>query len=141
MSEIFSGHPIVVRHHGGLRFVASARSHEIATDQPLRSGGTDCGATPLELLGAALGSCIALYVQQFCEARDLPAVGMRVEVSQKNESGPNRVGSFSVRVVLPDEMPTEYVTILERVVRSCPVHNTLSMGSAIHVELAVPAAV
>jgi putative redox protein len=141
MSETSSGHPIVVRHHGGLRFVASARSHEIVTDQPLRSGGTDCGATPLELLGAALGSCIALYVQQFCEARSLPSEGMSIEVRQKNESGPNRVGSFSVRVVLPDDMATEYVTILERVVRSCPVHNTLSMVSAIDVEVALPTVV
>src|SRR6476620_624217 len=120
--------PIVVRHTGGTRFVARARSHEIVTDQTQRSGGAYSGATPLELLGAALGSCMALYVQQFCEVRDLPYVGMKVEVRQKNEKGPNRVGEFSVKVVLPQELPEQYMSVLERVVQSCPVHNTLLAG-------------
>jgi len=37
---------------------------------------------PLELIGAALGSCIALYVQRFLHVRNLPYHGMRVEVEQ-----------------------------------------------------------
>jgi putative redox protein len=138
MSNEFAGVPIVVRHEGGMRFVARARSHEIVTDQMQRSGGTDSGATPLELLGAALGSCIALYVQQFCEVRELPYGGMKVEVRQKNEKGPNRVGEFSVKVVLPEELPEQYMSVLERVVQSCPVHNTLLAGASVTVGVLVP---
>lgn len=138
MIDDFTGAPIVVRHDGGMRFIARARSHEIVTDQMERSGGADSGATPLELLGAALGSCIALYVQQFCEVRDLPFAGMRVEVRQKNEKGPSRIGKFSVRLMMPEELPEQYLSMLERVVQSCPVHNTLVPGAPVSIEILMP---
>lgn len=139
MTETFSGTPIFVRHDGGMRFVAKVRTHEIVTDQMEHSGGADSGPTPLEALGAALGSCIALYVQQFCEIRDLPYAGMRVEVRQKNEKNPSRVGKFAVTLVMPEEIPEQYVAMLERVVQSCPVHNTLVAGAAMSVDILVPA--
>lgn len=138
MFEGMAGTPIVVRHDGGMKFVARARSHEIVTDQTERSGGMDSGPTPLELLGAALGSCIALYVQQFCEVRSLPYAGMKVEVRQKNEASPNRVGRFAVRVVMPEELPEQYLSMLERVVKTCPVHNTLATGASVTVGIQVP---
>lgn len=138
MIDDFTGAPIVVRHDGGMRFVAKARGHEIVTDQMERSGGTDSGATPLEALGAALGSCIALYVQQFCEVRNLPYEGMKVEVRQKNERNPSRIGKFAIRLVMPEELPEQYAAMIERVVQSCPVHNTLVAGAPVSVEILIP---
>ena len=135
MTSELVGVPTVVTHDGGMRFTARARSHEIVTDQTKRSGGGDSGPTPLELLGAALGSCVALYVQQFCEVRGLPFAGMRVEVRQKNEKSPNRVGEFSIRVVLPEELPPQYASVLQRVVESCPVHNTLLNGATVDAQI------
>ena len=79
--------PIVVTHKGGVSFAAQIRSHRIITDQPTFAGGKDAGPAPLELLGASLGSCIALYVQQFCHARGLPYEGMRVEVDCAHGAG------------------------------------------------------
>jgi uncharacterized OsmC-like protein len=139
MSETYSGTPIVVRHGGGMKFIASVRSHEIVTDQMEHHGGANSGPTPLEALGAALGSCIALYVQQFCETRKLSHAGMRVEVRQKNEKNPSRVGKFAVTLVMPEEIPQQYAAMLERVVQSCPVHNTLVEGAEMSVNILVPA--
>ena len=138
MSETYSGTPIVVRHDGGMRFVANVRSHEIVTDQMEHHGGANSGPTPLEALGAALGSCIALYVQQFCETRGLPYAGMRVEVRQKNEKNPSRVGKFAVTLVMPEAISEQYAAMLERVVQSCPVHNTLVKGASVVVETLIP---
>jgi uncharacterized OsmC-like protein len=133
--------PIVITHEGGLRFAAQVRSHRLVTDQPERAGGTDSGPAPLELLGAALGTCIALYVQQFCHARALPYQGMRVEVEQRGEKHPARVGEFVVRVLMPAALPEQYVPMLERVVRSCPAHNTLADGAGMNIEIVMPAGV
>lgn len=135
MIDEFIGKPIVIRHDAGKRFVATARTHEIVTDQAEKSGGLDSGATPLELLGAALGSCIALYVQQFCEVRHIPHTGMEVEVRQANEKNPSRVSAFSVRLVMPESLPVQYVSILERVIKSCPVHNTLAEGATVSIDI------
>lgn len=134
--------PMVVTHEGGLKFATQIRGHRVMVDQPAHVGD-DEGPMPLELLGASLGSCVALYVKQFCEARDLPYEGMRVEVQQLGARNPGRVGTFDVRVILQDELPEQYAEVLERVARSCPAHNTLSMGSevAVRIEQESPAAV
>jgi len=131
--------PIVVTHDGGVRFTAQVRGHRIVVDQPERAGGADTGPAPIELLGASLGTCVALYVQQFCQARGLSSAGMRVEVMQLGAQNPNRIGEFGVRVELPDGIPDQYLPMLERVAKSCPAHNTLVHGAEVRVEIAAPA--
>jgi putative redox protein len=133
--------PMVITHEGGMRFAAQLRSHRIVTDQSLRAGGEDSAPSPVELLGASLGSCIAFYVQQFCQARGLSYEGLQVEVEQHSEKNPARVAEFVVRVVMPEDLPDHYVPVLERVVRSCPAHNTLSPGAMIKIEIVMPAGV
>lgn len=133
--------PMVVTHEGGLKFAAQVGSHRIIVDQPARAGGEDAGPAPIALLGVALGTCVALYVQQFCNARNLPHDGMRVEVESYGAQNPGRIGEFKVRVVLPQELPPKYAEMLEQVARSCPAHNTLVHGAEVNVEIAVPASV
>jgi len=133
--------PIVVTHDGGLRFAAQVRSHRVVVDQPLHAGGQDSAPMPVEMLGVSLGTCIALYVQQFCQLRGIPTEGMRVEVDQVSARHPSRVSEFAVRVVLPQSLPPAYGEMLERVVHSCPAHNTLEQGAALHVVIETPAPV
>ncbi|HEX8944177.1 MAG TPA: OsmC family protein [Gemmatimonadaceae bacterium] len=130
--------PIVVTHDGGVRFAAQIRSHRIVVDQPVRGGGGDTGPSPIELLGTALGTCVALYVQQFCHTRDLPYDGLRVEVEQYGATNPARIGRFVVRVILASELPEHYAAMLERVARSCPAHNTLERGADVTVLIETP---
>lgn len=131
--------PIVVTHDGGLRFAAQVRSHRVIVDQPLGAGGMDSGPMPIEMLGVSLGTCIALYVQQFCQPRGISTSGLRVEVDQLGARHPNRIAEFVVRVFLPEPVSPAYAEMLERVVRSCPAHNTLDHGAEVqvHVETAV----
>ena len=132
--------PIVVTLAGGLRFPAQVRTHRVTVDQPARAGGDDTGPMPLELLGTALGTCVALYVQQFLHARNLPYEGMRVEVEQHGAVHPSRVGAFVVRVVLPAALPPAYAELLERVARSCPAHGTLTNAAQVLVTIEAPVA-
>jgi len=127
--------PMVVRHLEGLRFGADVRSHIVDTDQSRAGGGSDSAPSPVELLGAALGSCIGLYVHQFCTTRYLPVDGMRVEVEQMNAVSPPRVAEFRVLILLPEPLPPQYGPVLDRVVRNCPVYNTLACGATIDVEV------
>lgn len=126
--------PMVVRHEGGTRFAVQIRGHRLVVDQPAGTG-EEAGPMPIELLGAALGTCVALYVQQFCEARGLSTEGMEVEVQQHGAKNPSRVAAFDVRVRLRGDLPAHYVEMLERVARSCPAHHTLAHGSEVRVSL------
>lgn len=140
MSGDTSRNPIVVTHDGGARFSVQVRSHRLIVDQPRTASGEDAGPMPIELLGASLGSCIAYYVQKFLQSRELAYVGMRVEVEQHSVRNPSRVAEFVVRVVLPAPLPGAYGEMLERVVRSCPAHNTLERSAHVHVTIETPAA-
>lgn len=127
----------IVEGAGGLRFNARTRGHTVRTDQPEQAGGTDAAVTPLELLGAALGACAALYVTRFCSARGLPTDDLRVEVRATDaRDSPRRLGHFAIDVMLPEAIPGDMIPLIERVVRTCPVHNTLAhppaMDIAIH---------
>ena len=82
--------PMIITHVGGVQFAAQVRSHRVLVDQPLRGGGADAGPSPIELLGVSLGTCVALYVQQFCQSRGLPYDGMRVELQQRRVRGKGR---------------------------------------------------
>jgi uncharacterized OsmC-like protein len=137
MTTASSPKPIVVTREQGLRFASEIRTHRIVTDQSVRAGGDDSAPSPTELISAALGSCIALYVHQFCESRGLPSDGLRVEVTPRNEANPSRIAELAVRVCLAAKLPPHAMEMLERVVRSCPVHNTLAHGAQISVALAM----
>lgn len=136
-----AGIPTVVTNVTGMRFGARLRSHTVFTDQSLPGGGTDSAPSPVELLGAALGSCIAFYVREFCLARRLEVEGMRVEVQQRNGKNPARVAEFHVLIVLATELPSQYAAVLDRVVRGCPVYNTLACGATIDVDVTTLSAI
>jgi uncharacterized OsmC-like protein len=107
----------------------------VITDQSQRAGGEDAAPSPTELISAALASCIALYVHQFCVSRGLRHEGMRIEVMPFNATSPNRIAQLDVTVHLPQELSPHVREMLERVVRSCPVHNTLAHGAAVSVAI------
>jgi putative redox protein len=127
--------PIVVTHERGLRFAAQIRHHRLVTDQSERAGGEDAAPSPTELISAALGSCIALYVYQFCTSRGLLHDGLRIEVVPRNATSPNRIAELQVTVHIRQELSPHVREMLERVVRSCPVHNTLAHGAAVSVAI------
>jgi putative redox protein len=115
----------VITAEGGLRFSAEIRGHRVPTDQLPWAGGEDTAVTPLELLGASLGTCIALYAHQFCTARGIDATGLGITVGYETAKAPKRIARFDVQVSLPPDFPGEYRQAMERAIKTCPVHNTL----------------
>jgi putative redox protein len=131
----FSKHSIVTTPEGGMRFVIALRDHQVRTDQPEKLGGTDTAPTPLELLGASLSGCVALYVHKYCAAEGLAADDIIVEAKPVWRENPGRVGRFDVLVHLPDTIPEQYHEAINEAARSCPVHHTLTHTPEISVEL------
>jgi ribosomal protein S12 methylthiotransferase accessory factor len=127
--------PIVVSWDGGVRFTADIRGHKVTVDQTQRGGGEDSAPTPLELLPTALGTCVALYVQQFLVTRGLDPTGMTVEVGTVGAANPNRIARFAVEVRIPGGVPEKYRDAVKRAAEGCTVHHTLSHGPEIAVSV------
>ena len=125
----------VVSHEGGLKLVADVRGHRVPTDQPIKAGGADSAAMPLDLIGAALATCIGLAVVQFCAARELSTDGLQVELSQRIARDPYRVDRYDVSVRLPADFPERYRDAVARVARTCAAFNTLTHLPAIQIDV------
>lgn len=133
--------PVTVTWDGGVRFTADIRGHKVSVDQPLQGGGQDSAPMPLELVPASLGTCVALFVQQFLVTRGIDATGMTVEVAAQGAQNPHRIGRFEVSVSVPGGVPDKYRDAVKRAAEGCTVHHTLSHLPQIEVTLAegVPA--
>ncbi len=127
--------PLTVTWDGGMQFTADIRGHKITVDQPPQGGGQDAGPMPLELLPAALGTCVALFVKQFLATRGLDATGLAVQVLTAAETNPHRIGRFEVAISIPKGVPEQYREALVRVAESCTVHHTLVHQPEIAVEI------
>jgi putative redox protein len=119
-------------------FSIAVRGHQLLTDQPARLGGTDTACSPLELLGAALSSCVALYVHKYCEAHGLDDTDLAVEVKPFWREDPGRVGRYDVVVHIPESIPVEHHAAIEEAAQNCPVHHTLAHTPELTFGLSVP---
>ena len=129
----YSRHSIVATPVGGRQYTITVRDHQLLTDQPARAGGADAAPTPLELLGASLSGCVALYAHKYCEAAGIDGSDLAVEVRPFWRE--DRIGRFDVLLHLPESIPTEHHAELEVVARNCPVHHTLASAPQITFQL------
>jgi putative redox protein len=64
------------RWDSGLRAVTQAGNFEVVVDEPERSGGTDTGPQPTDLLLVSVSSCIALALAWVARRRGVDLLGL-----------------------------------------------------------------
>jgi putative redox protein len=118
----------------GYKFAIENRGIEVITDQPAPVGG-DAGLTPVEFMGAALGSCVGVFAVDYLKRNELSTDGFRVDVEWTAASAPKRIGHYAVKVQAPAELTERQRASLTRIVHACTVHKTLEHPPEIEVEL------
>ena len=127
--------PVTVTWDGGARFTADVRGHKVHVDQPPQAGGEDSAPTPLELVPASLGTCVAYFVQRFLSTRGLSSEGLTVTVGSLDAPNPHRIGAFEVDVQIPGGVPEKYKDAVLRAAETCTVHSTLTHHPAVHIAI------
>jgi len=96
--------------------------HRIRSDEEAEKGGDDTGATPHELLLAALGSCTAMTLKVYAERKGWPLRDVHVTLNGAIGDG----GYVIDRVVTIDgDLDAEQRQRLLEIADKCPVHKTL----------------
>jgi len=115
--------------------------HEVTFDQPATvPGGLDRGASPLDLMVAAVGACAHYYAAAFLHGRNLSTEGLTVEVDSEKERVPSpRVGRVAIHVHLPAGLSERHVAGIERAVKSCPAYGTLMNPPVVTLSVAADA--
>lgn len=115
---------ILVTLPGGRRVDAQIGKHRVHTDQPLGNGGEDSAPSPFETFLAAIGTCAGIFVQGFCQKRDLPTEGIRIR--QQVRYGEDGVlAGVDLDIEVPASFPEKYREALVRVADQCSVKKAI----------------
>ncbi len=112
---------ILVRLPGGSRVEALWRGFTIATDQPVKAGGTGSAPSPFDLFLASLATCAGYYVLAFCQERRIPTDG--ISLVQTMERGPKSklIEMVRIEIKLPAGFPAKYKEAVCKAADQCAV--------------------
>jgi uncharacterized OsmC-like protein len=116
---------ITVTRKAGQEFSLQVRDHEVNSDMSEKDGGRDAGPSPVELLAGALGACIAMMAQTYCDRHGYTDGDVGVSLTLELADSPKRVGAIVVDVELPNGLPEDKKDAVKRMIERCPVHETL----------------
>ena len=131
-TEAQSGY-VVVEETGEGAFQVEVRAggaHFLA-DEPVEVGGLGSGATPYDLLGAALGACTAMTLRLYARGKGIPLEKVRVTVGHSKNKGAAPPDLFVRKVRLQGSLTDAQTKRLLEIADRCPVHRTLEGGARI----------
>ncbi len=134
--ELSNVRSVVVRGSAaGLVQEVHAGRHRIVVDEPASSGGTDTGATPYDLLLAALGACTSMTLGMYARRKAWPLEEVTVylrhsKVHAKDcaecETNEGMLDRIECDIHLTGALTDEQRAKLLEIANKCPVHRTLT---------------
>ena len=121
-----------------------AGAHRLRADEPASAGGTDTGATPYDLLLAALGSCTSMTMAMYARRKQwrLERVTVRLRHSRTHAADcatcDTREAKLTVidrEIELEGSLDDEQRARLLAIANRCPVHVTLTSTIEIQTRL------
>jgi putative redox protein len=98
--------------------------HSSISDTTAEKGGSGSGFRPHDLLEAAVGSCMNMWLQMYAEQHNLPLQTVKTRVSI-NRADPDKV-VFEYEIDFIGDLTEEQHDKLLKVAATCPVRRTLS---------------
>ncbi len=137
---------VEIKQGAGFKTECSAGKHMIVIDQPVPSGGTDAGPTPLEVQLMALGGCVAAIGRIIANQRKIALRG--IEISIEGELDTDRLlgkpsdkragfSSITARVKIDADLSlVEKEAFLREIDERCPVSDNLAQVTPVSIMLA-----
>ena len=129
--------PHVVVHGTAAGFAQEIQigSHEVFADEPVSYGGTDAGASPYDLILAALGACTSMTIGFYARKRSWPVDKITVSLWHSKihakdcddcETKEGRIDRIEMEIHLDGQLSADQRAKLMEVAGRCPVHQTLT---------------
>src|SRR5881227_732636 len=109
--------------------------YQLVADEPVSYGGTDTGASPYDLLLAALGACTSMTIGLYARKRGWPLEKITVSLRQSKihaedcddcETKEGKVDRIWREIHLEGSLTDEQRAKLMEIADKCPVHQTLT---------------
>lgn len=121
-----------------------ASGHTFLADEPERSGGSDLGPTPYDLLLAALGTCTAMTIELVARAEGIPVDGVEVLLRHERRhaddcaaaaGGRPRLEVLHREIRLEGPLTQQQRDRMLVIANKCPVHRTLESCPTVETKL------
>jgi putative redox protein len=115
---------VAKRQNGAFSHRIEMGHHWITADEPEDHGGDDEGPSPQDLLAGSLASCTAITIEMYAKRKgwEIGEVTVDVDYEPAQRGSPTK---FTMKVLLPKELPEEQRERLMQIAAKCPVHRTL----------------
>lgn len=98
----------------------------IETDAPVDNEGKGQRFSPTDLVGAALGTCMATIMGIIARRKGIDLKGLRIRVAKTmSTTPPRRIAKLETHIHMPIPADHPERTTLERGALTCPVHQSL----------------
>ena len=135
MADETEPHVIVNGNATGFAQKIQIGPHQLVADEPVSYGGTDTGASPYDLLLAALGSCTSMTIGLYARKRGWPLDDITVSLRHERihardcddcETKEGKVNRIWRDIHLAGALTDEQRAKLMEIADKCPVHQTLT---------------
>jgi putative redox protein len=110
---------------GGKKVDAQYKGFTIKTDQPVNDGGAGSAPEPFSLFLASIGTCVGIYVLNFCQRNEIPTDKMKLLlIFEKNEKT-HMIENILITISLPENFPEKYKKAVIRTAELCTVKRHL----------------
>lgn len=110
---------------GGKRVNSAYKGFTIETDQPKDEGGDGSAPEPFDLFLSSIGTCAGVYILYFCESRQIPTDGLKMNLQFERNDKTHMVEQIRINIQLPPEFPEKYRNAVVRAAEMCTVKRTL----------------
>ena len=114
---------VTTLYKGDMLFESQMGNYTLTIDVPEAIGGRDRGPMPPQLFLASLGSCVGVYIAQYCDEHGIDTTGMKVDVSC--DKGDGCLENVVIDVDMPNATLDKRATAIKRVAEHCLVHETI----------------
>ncbi|NKJ42077.1 OsmC family protein [Novosphingobium sp. SG720] len=109
---------------------------DILADEPLAQGGLGTGPTPYDLLCAALATCTTMTLRFYAGRKGWDVGTVETHVTHARMAGQAPADQFTRTITLDPALDQAVRAELLGIANRCPVHKTLTQGSAVTTTLA-----
>ena len=128
----------------GFRQEISDGNHNLVSDEPLDSGGTDAGPDPYGLLLAALGACTSMTLGLYAKRKGWPLDTVTIKLRHSRiyakdceecETSDGMISRIDRDISVTGDLTDEQRQALLAIADKCPVHRTLTSEFSIRSRL------
>lgn len=122
----------------GFRLRVTGAEAELVVDLPAGRGGGGEAFASVELLLAALGTCMAGTMLGFAENQGVPVGAVSLSLRAVLAESPSHIERVEATMLIAGEVTQRQLASLRRVARRCKIHTTLERSSVVELVVDAP---